>query len=257
MKLWLAFAAMFKKEFILMRRYFVNSIGGIITLYLVFILIFLGYRGIAGGAAFYGDGLGHLVVGYVTWMLMLMGYQTIPYTVLGESQEGTLEQLYMSPRGFMWLGGFKFISNIILDMTIVIFMLVLLVLTTGQSLNIDLVSLLPPLVLAVASVSGLGFFFGGFTLLFKRIQSYLQIIQFALIGLVAAPISISVFRYLPIVLPSHWVREIMVRGDNLTDIPLADWAVMLFTTAVCLAIGLLFFKWCERRARNRGILGHF
>ncbi len=257
MKIWLAFAAMFKKEFIITIRYFFNSVGGIITIYLVFLLIFLGYRGIAGGAAFYGEGLGSLVVGFVMWTMLLMAYQVIPYTVLSESQEGTLEQLYMSPRGFVMLGTFRLVSEAILNMFIVILMLVLLMATTGQWLNIDLVSLFPLVLVSIATAAGLSFFFGGLSLLFKRIQSYLQIVQFALVGLVAAPPSISFFRFLPISLPSHWVRQIMVRGDSLADIPLNDWLLMAATTAAYLAIGILFFLWCEQRARRQGILGHF
>jgi len=256
MKLWLAFVAMFKKEFILMRRYFFNAIGGILTLYLVFLLLFLGYRGIGGPAA-YGDGIANLVVGYVMWLMMLLAYQVIPHTILGESQEGTLEQLYMSPRGFLILGVFKYISEAVQNMIIVVFMLAVLIATTGESLNIDIITLLPPVLFALIGVCGLGFIFGGITLLFKRIQSYLQIVQFVLIGLVAAPPTLVVFRYLPIVLPSHWVRQVMVRGENLAAIPLADWAIMAGTAAFYLTLGMVFFKWCENLARRRGILGHF
>ncbi len=257
MKTWLAFVATFKREFIITIRYFFNAVGGILTIYLVFLLIFLGYRGIAGGTAFYGEGLGSLVVGFVMWTMILMAYQVIPYTVLSESQEGTLEQLYMSPRGFVLLGAFRLISEAIINMFIVVLMLVLLMATTGQWLNIDIVSLLPLVLTSIVTAGGLSFFFGGLSLLFKRIQSYLQIVQFALVGLVAAPPSIAFFRFLPISLPSHWVRQVMVRGDSLADIPLDHWLLMAATTAAYLGVGILFFLWCEGRARRQGILGHF
>ena len=87
MRLALAFMALLKKEVILRYRYFVNSIGTLITLYLVFMLMFLGAQGIAG--ADLGDGLDNLVVGYITWFVLLLTYQAIPYTILGEAEQGT------------------------------------------------------------------------------------------------------------------------------------------------------------------------
>ena len=254
--IWLAFTAMFKKELIIMRRYFANSIGGIITLYFVFMLIFMGYRGMAGTGASFGDGIENLIVGYVTWFMLLVAYQVIPHTLQQEAQEGTLEQLYMSPLGFITLGAFKLISSVIVDMIIVVLLLVLIMATTGTQFNIDIISLLPFMVLAIAGVSGLGFFFGGITLLYKRIQSYLQILQYAIIGLVAAPPNIP-FRWLPVTLPSHWIRQVMVGGNDLSHVPAQDWLTMVVTALISLVIGVLFYKFCESRARQKGILGHF
>jgi ABC-2 type transport system permease protein len=256
MRLWLGFTAMLKKEFILLRRYFVNSLGGVITIYLIFMLIFWGYQGIAGGGIGLGDAVDHLVVGYVTWLMLMMAYQTIPYTILQESQEGTLEQLYMSPLGFVPLGAFKLLSAVITDSVIVIAMLFLTMATTGTQLNIDILSLLPLLLLAIAGVSGLGFLFGGVTLLFKRIQSYLQIIQFALIALVAVDPS-AVSRWLPATLPSHWIRMVMVKGCDLSSIPHQDWLTMLIAAVLSVLVGVSVFKFCEARARQQGILSHF
>lgn len=256
MKLWLGFTAMFKKELILMRRYFVNSIGGITTLYLVFMLMFWGYRGIAGVDAGYGDGIDNLVVGYVTWFMLMIAYQTVPHTVLQEAQEGTIEQLYMSPLGFVPLVSFKLISGAIVEMIIVVVLLILITASTGTVLNIDIFSLLPLIVIAIAGVSGIGFIFGGITLLFKRIQSYLQIIQFGLIGLVAAP-ETGFMGWLPVVMPSHWIRQVMVQNRGLAAIPAGDWLMMLLSACLSLIIGVTVFKFCENKARLRGTIGHF
>jgi len=256
MMLWLGFTAMLKKEIILMRRYFVNSLGGIITIYMIFMLIFWGYKGIAGAGVSLGDNMDNLVVSYVTWLMLMMAYQSVPHTVLQEAQEGTLEQLYMSPLGFVTLGSFKLISGVIVDMTIVAVMLFLTMATTGTTLNIDILSLLPLMILSIVGVSGLGFFFGGITLLFKRIQSYLQIIQFALIALVAANPN-SVFRWFPATLPAHWIRQVMVKDQNLSAVPGWDWLTMLASAALWVTVGVTVFKICEAKAQSKGTLGHF
>lgn len=256
MRLGLAFMAMLKKEVILMRRYFVNSIGGIITIYFIFMLMFWGYTGLAGAGVDLGTAVDNLVVGYVTWLMLMLAYQTIPQTILQEAQEGTLEQLYMSPLGFVTLGTFKLISAMVTDMVIVATMLLLTITTTGASLNIDILALLPFMVLALAGVSGLGFFFGGITMLFKRIQSYLQIIQYALIFLVAVDPT-GVFRWLPATLPTHWVRQVMVYDQNLSQVPGQDWLNMALVAGISVTMGVAVFKLCELKARRQGIIGHF
>ncbi|MTI96592.1 MAG: hypothetical protein FH749_14145 [Firmicutes bacterium] len=68
MNFWLGFRAMFKKELLIIIRYIANTMGGMLTFYLVFLLIFLGYRGVAGAGASFGEGTGHLIVGYTTWL---------------------------------------------------------------------------------------------------------------------------------------------------------------------------------------------
>jgi ABC-2 type transport system permease protein len=87
--------------------------------------------------------------------------------------------------------------------------------TTGKYLNLDLLSLISIFFFTLLGVLGLGYIFGGLTLIFKRIENYLQIIQFALIGLVAAPVNkIPIFKYLPASWGSHMVRRIMANGKK-------------------------------------------
>ncbi|MGI6365488.1 MAG: hypothetical protein ACOX2G_07070 [Bacillota bacterium] len=255
MRLALAFMAMLKKEVILRSRYFVNSIGTLITLYLVFMLMFLGVQGFAGGADL-GDGLDNLVVGYITWFVLLLTYQAIPYTILGEAEQGTLEQLYMAPLNFGAVVAFKLIAEILVDMVLVVLLLLVIIGTTGTSLHLDIPSLLPLLLLVIAGGSGLGFLLGGITLLLKRIHSYLQIVQFAIIILVAAPAT-APLRWLPVILPANWMRDVLVQGQGLAHIPLQDWLIMMGAALASLVVGVTVFKICETRARKLGIIGHF
>ena len=59
------FWALLKKEYIYLKRYSFNTISGIITIYLVFLLIFYGVKAL-GGANF-GDTLEGIVVGFMVW----------------------------------------------------------------------------------------------------------------------------------------------------------------------------------------------
>ncbi|HBG45016.1 MAG TPA: ABC transporter permease, partial [Firmicutes bacterium] len=75
-KKWLLFKQLAIKSWIMFRRYFFNSLGGIITLYVIFLVIFLGYKGIAGlGPTDQYLSIEGILVGYILWYLALAAYQ--------------------------------------------------------------------------------------------------------------------------------------------------------------------------------------
>ena len=128
--------AFFKKEFITFRRYWQNSLGSMLTLYIVFLLLFGGYQGLRGVAGLEGNTVEAVVVGYVLWIFMLSTYQDIWWTIRRESQEGTLEQLYMSVHGFGWVMGAKVAASFFINLVFVAVFLVAALLTTGTTLNL-------------------------------------------------------------------------------------------------------------------------
>ena len=179
--------AFFKKEFILFRRYFLNSLGGMLTLYIIFLLVMGGFQGVSALTGVGGNTVEGLVVGYVLWLFMLSTYQDVSHTLRTEAQEGTLEQLYMSAHGFGWVMGAKVVAGFFTNLIVVSVLLMAALLTTGVRLNLDLMSLLPLLIGTLLGSVGIGFAIGGITLILKRIDSYTQMVQFLLIALVAAP----------------------------------------------------------------------
>lgn len=252
------FLEILKKEFIIWKRYLFNSLGSLITIYFVFLLIFMGYSGIARGNPDFGSGLEGLVVGYLLWVFALMTYSDISYSIRAESQEGTLEQLYMSPFGFTLVAGFRLISSFFLNFIFITVLLVAMVLTTSRSLHLDLLSIMPLLIITLLGIAGIGFLFGGLTLLFKRVESYLQIVQFLLIGLVAAPVGkYPLFKCLPAALGASLIREVMVDEKSITAFLWSDFLFLLCNSLFYLLLGYLVFKWCERRAMFKGLLGHY
>lgn len=253
----LLFQAMMKREIILTIRYFSNSLAGLITLYIVFLLMFYGYKEFAGGSANLGRSIEGLVVGYTLWFLALSVYQDITYTIIREAREGTLEQLYMSSYGFGWVLTLKTVASSILNLIMVFLILLLLMFTTGKYLNLDLVSLLPVIFFILLGLLGLGLALGGITLIFKRSENYLQIMNFALIALIAMPGRTSWIRYLPLNWGSTLIYEIMVDGKYILEF---SWTELLFLVGIGLLhfmIGYLVYKKCEQLAMQKGMLGHY
>src|SRR5690554_4670465 len=103
---------------------------------------------------------------------MLSTYQDVWYTIRTEAQQGTLEQLYMSIHPFGWIMGAKVVARFFINLLLVAILLGAALFTTGVTLNLDLLSLMPVLIGTLLSSLGIGFLIGGITLMFKRIDSY-------------------------------------------------------------------------------------
>lgn len=247
--------AFFKMEFITFRRYWVNSLGGMLTIYVIFLVLFGGYQGLGGME---GDTAEVLVVGYVLWFFMLATYQDVWYTLRTEAQQGTLEQLYMSIHSFGWIMGAKVIARFFINLISVAILLWAALFTTGITLNLDLLSLMPVLIGTLLSSLGIGFLIGGITLIFKRIDSYTQMVQFVLIALIALPADrVPWMRLLPGSYGGALIRSILVDGSNLWGLGMGSLSLLFAVGLLHLAVGYGVYSFCEKRAMLYGMLGHY
>lgn len=104
----------------------------------------------------------------------------------------------------------------------------------------------------------MGFAVGGITLLYKRIDSYLQILQFAMVGLVAAPSeSVIWLRFLPASWGSTLIRRVMVQGASIMDFSFGELSLLILIGCFYLAVGYGIYKKAEQKAMKQGILGHY
>lgn len=252
------FKSFFKKEYILFKRYFFNSIGALITIYIIFLLLFLGYKGLIGNSPSFGKNVEGLVVGYSLWMFALISYQEISNNISKECREGTLEQLYMSAYPFRWILIMRTLSSVLFNFILIGIMTFLIMITSGRYLNIDLLSIIPIILLTLLCFYSIGLIAGGLTLVFKRIDSYLQIIQFAIIGFIAAPVGkVPWFKYLPGTLGANMLKKIMVEGESIFKFSINQIFELTIIGIVYLLLGSIVYKICENKAMKKGILGHY
>lgn len=258
MKRWIVFKAVWMKSLIEMKRYLFNAVTGLLTMYILFLMLFLGARFVGGGALQMGGSLEGLVVGYLVWMMALVAYQDLAYNVASEAEMGTLEQLYLSPAGFAWVNGSFLVARFLVNLIMVGVILLLMMLTTGKWLHVDLVSLLPLAIVTVAAAYGFGFLMAGLALVFKRIQNAFQILQFIFIAFIIVPIGrYAWIKFLPLALGNDLLRRVMVDGTRLWQLPAADLGLALAVGLAYFLAGLAAFGYCVRVARDRGMLGQY
>lgn len=258
MSRWHAFRGILRRNLVTMRRYMFNTLSSMATLYIVFLMLFFGARAVAGADFALSGTQDGLIVGYFIWSLAIFAYSELAWGLSNEAQQGTLEQLYLSPFGFRFVNACNVVSNLSITLLLNLLLLLAAMATVGRWLTIDLVSLLPVLVLTLVGVVGFGFAIGGLALVFKRIQAFFQVVQFVMVAFIAAPWStIPWARYLPLAMGNHLARQIMSDGVRLWQLDRGDLVVLLVTSLAYLGLGLAAFGLAEGAARERGLLGQY
>jgi ABC-2 type transport system permease protein len=258
MKRFWAFFAIFERFWIELKRYAFNTLSGLVTLYLVFLLIFAGAKYARGfGIHLFGESLEGLVVGFLVWTFALAAYSDLSWSIMREAQQGTLEQLYMCPFGFRfvsfaWIAS-SFLTNFVFSGTLLFLMMV----TTGKYLRLPIGTLLRLAFLTVAPIYGIGFVMAGLALVFKRVQAFFQILQFVFVFFLFIPPDRWWAKTLPLSLGTRLIGKAMTEGQSLWNFPSLDLLVLLGVAAFYLGLGILIFSFCERIAKNRGLLAHY
>ena len=258
MKTLVLYGGWMRRTVIEMRRYFVDTVSGFVTIYGFFLILFFGAKALGGRSPGFGNTLSGLVVSFALWSLVTFSLSSLTFELVQEAQLGTLEQLGMSPFGLVRVLLARVLTQLVIYFGIMAVLLVLLMATTGRWLTVAPLSTLPILVLTILGVEGLGFVLGGVAIVFKRVQQALQAWQIAVLGLIAAPVNRVPFtKYLPLTWGATLLRRVMVNGESLTSMPAGDVLFLLVNTVFYLALGILVFKRFEAVARERGLLGHY
>jgi ABC-2 type transport system permease protein len=248
--------AVLYREYLVFVRYPADAVGGIVLATFFFGLLFYGGRMVAGRAL--TDSIEGIVVGYFLWTLSVGAYTSIANDIRSEVQWGTLERHVTTPFGFAPVAFLKGTAKVVRTFVTSTIILAAMLAMTGTTLRLDVLTVVTVAALAVVSALGLGFAAGGVAVRYKRIGSWLNLLQFALILLVSAPaFGLGWTRFLPLAQGSALLQRAMVDGVGLLEFPPADLAVLVGVAAGYLTLGYLVFEWATRRARRLGVLGDY
>ncbi|HHX27990.1 MAG: hypothetical protein ACOX5Q_10510 [Bacillota bacterium] len=246
------------KAYKLMTRYLFNMLSGFVTLYMVFALLFFGAKSIGGSAIDLGDTLEGIFAGYLTWMLAMMGSTELAWNVTNEAQTGTFEQQYLSPVGYRWIAVFTESFNFVYNVSLIFLIALVMAATTGQEIHLHLGSTLPVMLSVYIQATGLGFALAGLALMYKRVQSFFQVVQFLMVGFFLIPWDRFPWaRYLPLAASQRVLQRIIMNGDRIWQLPAADLILVLCVTVTYVALGAALFALAESKAKERGVLGQY
>ncbi len=243
-------------------RYKFNTISNFLIFYVLFMCMFLGVRqfGLSLGASSIdmGNNLEGFIVGYFLWTIIMFAYSNIAYSIINDANRGTLEQLNMSNLSLSQIVVVRSFSNLLLDIIFSIILLLFIMKTTGYWLQIDIISILIPIFLGIFSILGIGLIFGGLALIFKKIQSLLNIVQYFLIVLVAAfPENIIISAILPFNYAAGMIFDTMMGGVSFMEFSALEYAIVVGNSLIYFILGLIVFNQCVKIAKSRGLLGQY
>ncbi|MFC4407229.1 ABC transporter permease [Haloarchaeobius iranensis] len=248
--------AVLYREFLLFVRYPANAIGGVVISLFFFGVLFYGGRMLAGQAL--TDSIEGIVVGYFLWTLAVGAYSAISNDIGSEVQWGTLERHVMTPFGFAPVALLKGAAKVVRTFLISTVILAVMLLLTGTTLQLHVLTIVVIASLSILSVLGLGFAAGGITVLYKRIGNWLNLLQFGFVVLISAPVlEIPWLKLLPLAHGSGLLQRAMVDGVRLWEFAPADLALLVAVAVGYLGLGYAVFQLSTQRARRLGVLGDY
>lgn len=245
-------------------RYKFNTISNMLSLYFLFIAMFFGVKlfgtSMKVSPISLGETLESFVIGYFLWTVMVMAYSSTAYSVINDANRGTLEQISMSNLGLHNILIVRSITDSIVNLLVSFAVLFSIMATTNYWLDIKIWQILIVILMGIFSILGLSLIFAGLALIFKQIQSLLNIIQYFLIGLVIVQTN-HYHSLTSILLPFRPTIEsiyrIAINGESFMAFSLIDFGVMIGNSIVYLGIGLFLFNKCSEIARRKGLLGQY
>ncbi|MCY1034365.1 ABC transporter permease [Corallococcus sp. BB11-1] len=254
------FLAELRRSWALSRRYPGEMVTMLVSLVLVFLMLFWGVRYVAGpGPGALGDRLDGLIVGYFLWSVAALGLNGVGWAVQGEAAMGTLEQLFLSPFGPARVFLARVAADLVVQLGVLLTVLGSILIITGRTLALS-PGVVPVMVTVVLAAWGLGFALGGLALRLKRIPSLLQLSQYGLLFLVTTPWEDwgDTGRWVGAVAPlapgAGLLRGMMARGEPLE---MAGFAIAALNGLAWLGLGLFLFHLAERHVRRGGGLAGY
>lgn len=251
------FRANTRKVYIELKRYSLNTLSMMLTFYIIFLGMFFGITFMASPETV-ASNLQYAIVNYIFWFLAIVVTDFFGWQIVNEALRGTLEQVYMSPVGAWRVLMARQIGSFLIHFVLIIALLFAAMFTSGQWLNLDVITIFPILLFTLLSLFGFAFLLGGLAIIFKQVQAVLQIIQFILAGLAFIPLSVSpLFNLAPFMKGLDMMRKVMIEDYTLLNFNVIDYSLLIGNAIAYFFIGLWLFKRCEIVAMRKGLLGHY
>jgi len=254
------------REFITLKRYFLEAASGLVMVYILFLGFFFSSRGFSGQALDPASStdLAHRAVGFILWLFALNSVGHFSNAIRDESNIGVMEQIALSPSGLVVDMWGRAIGKTLVDCTMIGLVLYTIVATTHISLSFPPLSMGIVFILTLLGLYGMAFFFGGLTLIYKRLGNITIVVRFAFLILTGAITPIDNFplwlqiisKTLPMTQGLKILRLFMIENKPFVYIlQSGDLFILIINSACYIILGLISFHVFENIARDKGLLG--
>lgn len=234
--------ALFRKEFLYVKRYKFNTIFGIVFMGIMFILISKSLKQTNDAFFFYA---------YVTWLLMVTNYSSIMNNLTNELSLGTLEQLFLSSRNFIATLLFRSIIIFFFSFFQIIFLTILIKLIDGTydfSMVNRFLKLLPQILLGMMSIWGISFIVSAFMLKYRNVNSLYNAVSTVLFAGISY--MVNKIYFLKYILPFGYTSFLIQKNE----VYFIDNIFIIINSMFYLIVGILIFNFYLKRSKHYGSL---
>ena len=244
----------FRLQWYEMRQYWFETVTGLLFVSAIFIGLFYGVKGFVVEQD-ESTSLDGLLFGYIMWNFAIGAYGSVTKSLIEDTQKGFIEQLFLCPNGFVTLLLCRSLVETLVGIITVTLMAYIAMFFTGNWLDINFFQFYSILLLAAPSLVGFGLMISGLALIFKRVETIGAMLTLGLMGLVALDgLPFNLFSLLPFVAGSSLARDLVLAEQAFV---LGDLLIVVGNSAIYLALGIVFFKFCERHAKRRNLIGQY
>lgn len=247
------------RKFILLKRYFVNSISDLIVTFLIFTAIFLGGKTIELSP----QEISLKIIGILIAFIAILGVQFLFKQIKEENELGTMEQLFLLPIRFINIFSIRFIIEIMVFLIKLLLMTILFFYISGLAISIGWVKISLVSVIIAPGMLGFGLIFGGASFIFKRVSNLQN-----LFSLLLFPVSLvnftsevpleGVTEYFPYTLGLKIVQTLVKEAWTWEKlITSSQIHLLLIVSLVYFVSGLLIYRWFKKQALVYGSLGKY
>lgn len=248
-----------KRQWLVFRRYPVESIAGVVIFTIIFFGLFTGSKYLAGAGIKFGSRLDIVVAGYILWLVTTGLFAGPGALLVQDIQSGIIEQLFVSPLNFSIFTTLRIFSGLAQHLLLIALLVVIISLITGTHLDYHLVELIP-FVGVILATSGLGLVVAAYALLVKQVNAILSIGQFVLLGLVVTPIQhFGVWgKWLSAITPINPSAQLLqYQLSNGYQASVGEVAMAVCNGVFYFLLGIFILEMASRRARKLASIGHF
>ena len=256
------------REYIFAKRYFVEVLVRLFTVYAFFLVLFLISKGLGkySSMAYLNvlDLSAYQIIGFAMWLFALLAVGVVSDDVVYGSTMGVLESIWLMPNSPLMMICIRALAKAIFELIFLSLFLTVGIISTGITLHPSILPAIFLLMLTLAGLFGLGLFFGGISLVYKRIGPVSSIVRTAFLFLTGALVPLSALpntmqigaHFLPMTDGLILIRKLLVDGNSSAHILMhTSFCWLILNSSIYLLIGILTFQYFEKKARDQGLLG--